>query len=1300
MKNKIFNRFLCIILCCIMIMMPITAVLNEITVYAQDMDAMFMLQDENGQMVSDNIDFIIQDSSGIKREIYSANSMLNVKLTVEQKYILSLKSDQDYTMEPLEFIFGEEGPYKEDYKEEIITGIILKHNINKDEENTGIGLESIVIRTYKGTEILKNSAFRLFRLDSNIPNVIKSDKTDDEGRYELKDFEPETEYIIGMENNSLKFDKDRVKFKTDKNSKVVSINGKAVSGEEDSEIKFTGYPKNSDSLKTKEVKFRVVDMESGEPVEGVELTANVLTPKLSSYKNVKSDQEGYAVFKLEGQEGGKSYTLCVSKNAQFMWKFEPDQITIYVDEAGNVKIEGDVEPVFRVKKEDRTYLIEALKDKIKSAEKYIAENEFTDISKLNELKAVIKSAKEELAKPETIPYYVEGFIKSIDESIERLSHYKKEANKPKTSILTADADKVELPSEGGSITITLMTMGKPDKNLIRMRAEVSGKEETVSDFNVSGDKAKKTVTFTIPANNSNKEKNYILRFNSTGSQEVFQHEPTVNIKVAAGNIQEPGNIESIRVSKPELSLEGGETSITVKGTNLKNGTLGIKVYKIEGNDKIEQPDISSGCEFNGNDRVQTAYITFPPVAKATKYLIQAGFDGNMTHEAEITVGNKISNETTVINPSNVYIDKSGSIITLLFDEDIFPVNGLEQLKAAVSIAVDGNDYKVLESEDKVEINKNKIIINLNKKIDVGSNSKIKFNERAIKDKLERDNKLFEFIINKNNPVVEKAEFIEGETLGYNGGNVKIRLSGTDLIGSGAYATKAKVIKNEKLHNKSDDIAAQVETISTMEQIISFELPQNDTARVQNYTVQVSLDGGRTYKSDLGLNIYDRTKRLVCAVLPQNADPLKPALGFMSIQSYGTSGGGSDVPDITHTNTPVGQESKKTFVYVYGTNLDSKLTKVKIVDKNNIEWTPLNEAGSDSFNQFIMIGFNHTGIDGNGNNQMLEIICPNNIAGDNTFKYLIAVDGKNFDTEVYVTATVIDDKSGLKNKLTEDKIKNIKINYIDESGKTLMPERYAKGYEWAKALAFNIKPENIEGYKWLKYTVGKNNKSRTVWTEQENLSGYDGLYLRDADEINFIYKSEGLKPENKNPNQGNTDNNQNLKPQKEAEIEINPGANQGNEIKPEIQINPGANQGGEIKPETEKKPENKSNSDNKISENNKKTYSGSSGRSSSGSSSMVIRSAKRADKNNKGSWIKDEKGWWYKFEDGSWPAERWVQIEYAGKLNWYYFNTQGYMAVGWINSNNNWYFLDNSGAMLSDTVTPDGYRVDSNGVWIR
>ncbi len=34
------------------------------------------------------------------------------------------------------------------------------------------------------------------------------------------------------------------------------------------------------------------------------------------------------------------------------------------------------------------------------------------------------------------------------------------------------------------------------------------------------------------------------------------------------------------------------------------------------------------------------------------------------------------------------------------------------------------------------------------------------------------------------------------------------------------------------------------------------------------------------------------------------------LTSLSIQSYGTSGGGTEQPDVTHTYTPVGQESKK------------------------------------------------------------------------------------------------------------------------------------------------------------------------------------------------------------------------------------------------------------------------------------------------------------------------------------------------------------------------------------------------------
>ena len=42
-----------------------------------------------------------------------------------------------------------------------------------------------------------------------------------------------------------------------------------------------------------------------------------------------------------------------------------------------------------------------------------------------------------------------------------------------------------------------------------------------------------------------------------------------------------------------------------------------------------------------------------------------------------------------------------------------------------------------------------------------------------------------------------------------------------------------------------------------------------------------------------------------------------------------------------------------------------------------------------------------------------------------------------------------------------------------------------------------------------------------------------------------------------------------------------------------------------------------------------------------------------------------------------------------------------MRTGWIQSGNAWYYCDtSSGAMLTNTRTPDGYYVDANGVWIQ
>lgn len=74
------------------------------------------------------------------------------------------------------------------------------------------------------------------------------------------------------------------------------------------------------------------------------------------------------------------------------------------------------------------------------------------------------------------------------------------------------------------------------------------------------------------------------------------------------------------------------------------------------------------------------------------------------------------------------------------------------------------------------------------------------------------------------------------------------------------------------------------------------------------------------------------------------------------------------------------------------------------------------------------------------------------------------------------------------------------------------------------------------------------------------------------------------------------------------------------------------------------------------------------------------------------WEHNETGWWYQRADGSYPVSAWQNID----DNYYYFDDAGYMVSNcWIGN----YYLGATGAMLKNTTTPDGYRVDENGKWI-
>lgn len=81
----------------------------------------------------------------------------------------------------------------------------------------------------------------------------------------------------------------------------------------------------------------------------------------------------------------------------------------------------------------------------------------------------------------------------------------------------------------------------------------------------------------------------------------------------------------------------------------------------------------------------------------------------------------------------------------------------------------------------------------------------------------------------------------------------------------------------------------------------------------------------------------------------------------------------------------------------------------------------------------------------------------------------------------------------------------------------------------------------------------------------------------------------------------------------------------------------------------------------------------------------------------GTWMRNNIGWWYQYPDGTYPTNGWLQINNV----WYCFDSVGYMRTGWIQAGNAWYYCDtNSGAMLTNTRTPDGYYVDGNGVWVQ
>ena len=75
------------------------------------------------------------------------------------------------------------------------------------------------------------------------------------------------------------------------------------------------------------------------------------------------------------------------------------------------------------------------------------------------------------------------------------------------------------------------------------------------------------------------------------------------------------------------------------------------------------------------------------------------------------------------------------------------------------------------------------------------------------------------------------------------------------------------------------------------------------------------------------------------------------------------------------------------------------------------------------------------------------------------------------------------------------------------------------------------------------------------------------------------------------------------------------------------------------------------------------------------------------------WFKDKGLWYYLDKDG-------IMLTGLQEINGarYYLNANGAMETGWKQLNGNWYYFQTNGSLLRNGISPDGYKLNADGIW--
>ena len=383
-----------------------------------------------------------------------------------------------------------------------------------------------------------------------------------------------------------------------------------------------------------------------------------------------------------------------------------------------------------------------------------------------------------------------------------------------------------------------------------------------------------------------------------------------------------------------------------------------------------------------------------------EYRITAGVKdgGNISDQASAVVWQAPKADTVSVDPRGVDLTDDHTIVVLFGGEISIAESDDAALREQIYIADFGTgaDKRTLTEEDTVTANGNQLVIKTKDPITLKEGiSALYIREGALKN---QDGQFLEDIswLIASQPQVTKIVLGE-DTLDSTGGTVTAHLKGRHLEDLEEGAVAGSILSA----GQAKDTGIPVTVSYGAEPALTFTLPENTTARTQSYLLKVTVNGNTVQEGISG----NPAERAVISVLPAGAGEQDITLGSMTINSYGNN---PDPDDLQYTETSLNQESKKTQIHLYGTNLDAEKTKVKIVDESGVEWPVYNEPRFDSVTYFIMVANDGTGITGDGNHQILEVICPRNIGQNRLYNIYVSVDGENFIEDPGLHRTLVGD----------------------------------------------------------------------------------------------------------------------------------------------------------------------------------------------------------------------------------------------------------------------------------------------------